>query len=158
MAYGGTIAIRHRHARSTRDYPGERMQKERAIPVRLGARDKALRVFTGVFQGTERPARGATRAPRRLPEAAPNAPLLIRIVRYPYEQEVHRGRRIKHDWHDRVHRQAHEVSEPPMRLAAEAKGDVIRGNPLRSLGLHLEPLPALPSVEDWLRSSPREVN
>ncbi len=47
------------------------------------------------------------RAPRRIAEAGPNAPQLIRLIRSPYALEVARGRRVV-------------VNEPTPRAAARA--------------------------------------
>lgn len=90
------------------------------------------------------------RAPRGLPEPAPNAPLLIRIVRDPYVETPGWARRIKlfeplAIGGRELERRAHPVAE-----SRSERGEPITGNPLKSLQLHPEPLAPPPSVDVWL--------
>lgn len=116
---------------------------------RLHVRDRELHIFEGLLKVREHRVRGNTRRNARIVEPEPNAPLLIRIVRYPYKEETHRGRR-RRLYDASRERPAAELREQPMRSAMVFKGEPIYGNPIRALDIHPAPLPAPPPVDDWL--------
>jgi len=83
-------------------------------------------------------------------EPEPNAPLLIRIVKYPYRQEVSYGRRRKMFDAGLQTRDRTEPREAPMRAGRAFRGQAIVGNPVKALDLHPTPLSAPPNVDEWL--------
>jgi len=95
---------------------------------------------------------------RRLVEPEPNAPLLIRIVKYPYRQETHRGRRRKVFEAGVQARSRLEQRELPMRAGRAFKGEPIVGNPIKALDIHPAPLAAPPGVDEWLASVDRRLD
>lgn len=151
---GSSIPTITRHARLRRDYPGERLLTERALAGRLHGRDRELRIFEGLVAADTGKARGDTRRTRRTADPSPNAPLLIRIVRYPYRQETHRGRRRTVFQAGMPRRQHAEQREAPMRSAMVFRGDAVYGNPIKALDIHPSPLPPPPSVDSWLATAP----
>lgn len=94
---------------------------------------------------------------RRLVEVEPNAPLLIRIVKYPYRQETHRGRRRQVFEAGLEARTRLQEREAPMRAGRAFKGDPIVGNPIKALSIHPAPLPPPPGVDEWLQSVGRDA-
>lgn len=126
--------------------------------MRLRGRDTALRIFEGLFRSSLEIKRGGTRRPRFTAEPEPNAPLLIRIVRYPYRQETHRGRRRQVFEAGLQVREKLDAREAPMRSARDYRGDAITGNPIKALGIHPSPLAPPPSIEEWLGAvGPRDL-
>ncbi|MFK7929743.1 MAG: hypothetical protein AB8H79_16240 [Myxococcota bacterium] len=110
-----------------------------------------MRVFEGLFQNQTAGRQVKERANRRLVDTSPNAPLLIRIVKEPYRQEVARGRRRKL-FDAGMSVRSKFVRARPVVEAREHREGFIQGNPIRALNIHPPPLAAPPSVDEWLAS------
>jgi hypothetical protein len=87
---------------------------------------------------------------RKRVDPRPNAPLLKRLVRYPYRLYTgrpHRRRLVEPftATHLRV-----EFPMPAARVAREARGRMVMGNPLRAHPSRVWRREGLPSVDDWL--------
>ena len=81
----------------------------------------------------------------------PNAPLLIRIVRDPYQEDVTYARRIElFEPISRV-RARLELTEPLMQVAGRERNLEYLGNPFRKCPLGPIPRPRV-SVEAWISS------
>jgi hypothetical protein len=126
--------------------------KPSPMEERLRARDREPRVFKGLVSASTTLQERKVRRPRNMIEPEPNAPLLKRIVKYPYE-EVCRGpvrRKTGNSVRTAIVRL--EPRKPPMVEGRSAIGDLIVGNPIRGLNIHPVPLASPPSVEEWLAS------
>ncbi|TVQ89442.1 MAG: hypothetical protein EA397_15395 [Deltaproteobacteria bacterium] len=109
-------------------------------------------IFEGLYKATVELRETRERPPRGMVEPEPNAPLLIRIVRDPYE-EVPRGPRRKKLYDPiRLGGREREQREPPARDARAHRGEPTVGNPLKTLELHPVPLAPPPPVDEWLAS------
>ena len=85
-------------------------------------------------------------------DPSPNAPLLIRVVRYPYAETVSRGRRRRYR---EVVSAVTDRNEPRPRPVADvraARDQPPMGNPVKALSIHPEPLAPPPTVDAWLAS------
>jgi hypothetical protein len=136
--------------RLKRKYPGEGLADPRPEMARLGARDKPLRDAPAIRESKVRVREGKPRRIQNLGKPWPNAPLLKRLVRYPYRQHTASGRRTKIadpiPW-DACRLETREpVSTALIELRAALKG----GNPLRTEPAPRAGMPVIPSVDDWL--------
>ena len=136
--------------RLKRKYPGEGLSDPRPEMARLGARDKPLREATVIRESSVRVREGKPRRNQHLGKPWPNAPLLKRLVRYPYRQHTASGRRLKVvepiPW-DACRLEGREpVSSALVGLREELKG----GSPLRADPAPKPAMPTIPSVDDWL--------
>ena len=117
--------------RLSRTFPGERRWKEATLCASL--LDRELRETLGSVKLPE-PHRSHWSAPPRargnLPDAGPNAPQLIRLVRHPYALATVRAKRVEY----RSPRQAAPSREPtpsPMRVAIDDLPKITGRGPLR---------------------------
>lgn len=145
------ISVNNRHVRSKRTFPGERLQDLGPMIERLQARNRELRAFKGLFKNATSIRERRVRSNRVLATTEPNAPLLIRIVRDPYTQEVTSGRRRKLFEAGMVVRKK-VVRPAPVGEARELRSGFVQGNPVKRLAIHPQPLPPPPSVDEWLAS------
>jgi hypothetical protein len=90
------------------------------------------------------------RSARKKVEAGPNAPLLKRLVRYPYRLDTGRPRRHRLIEPFSMGSRRLELSTPAGQAAREARGRVVLGNPLRAFPSRAWRREGLPSVDDWL--------
>ena len=136
--------------RLKRRYPGQGIADPSPLFDRLIGRDKPLR--------EERESPGSkivyrevkSRHPWRMAEPSPNAPLLKRMVRYPYRQELTWARREQVfeplslvDW---------GLDDRPLafREAQAERGSQTNGNPLKTHTFRVETRRSTPSVSEWL--------
>lgn len=133
-----------------RRYPGQDLAAPRPGMVRLFAREREARpdrVLAGEsVHVTER----KTKAPHIKVRPEPNAPLLKRIVRYPYRLHTTQGRRTQVFEPVVVARDRAQATPPSGRVAAEARGTLPMGNPLRTASTGYRRRGKLPTVEEWL--------
>jgi len=121
--------------------------------MRLFARDKELKPERVTPGAALKVLDARVRITRRTADPLPNAPLLKRIVRYPYRLETTYARRSRlYDPLSAIHERLQSLP-PVSRLLAESHGPVTLGNPLRSHPLGVEPR-TRPSVEEWLGGQP----
>lgn len=139
----------HPHDRLRRTYPGERLEQDRPIAERVFTRDQPLREVRSILPEQREQRVRSTRRPKRLADPAPNAPLLKRVVKNPYAEEVRRPVRVDSGRSAREAREQLEGRAPPMREGTEARGDRPVGGPLKHLDLR-PGRAALPTVDDWL--------
>ena len=106
-------------------------------------------MFEGLFRQLTSARQVRERKNRNLAVTEPNAPLLIRIVRDPYRQEVSRGRRVTL-FESGLAQRLKVVRPPPVAEVRQARGALFQGNPIKALAIHPPPLPPPPSVDEWL--------
>lgn len=136
--------------RLDRHVPGQRVTDPRPLEASLFARDRELRKPHKAL-GEEFSGRSfKTRDTHHVADPAPNAPLLKRLVLYPYVQEVERPRRgeaydrsIPWDLLD------HERTPHTFQLYRDAKIPPVQGSPLKSIDRTI-PQRSRPPVSDWL--------
>jgi hypothetical protein len=140
----------HPHDRLQREGLGERLVRARSLIRTLMTRDKPLAV-PRVIPGEGMSVRGCEIKYRRVPfEPGPNAPLLKRIVKYPYTfSELGRPRRVPVPM-GLDERETREAFPRPMAMVATFRGVRVSGGPLKSLALRVKPLTKAPSIEIWL--------
>lgn len=136
--------------RLRRRYPGEGLSELSPELSRLRDRDKPLREYKVARETEVKVREGKVRRISKTGQTSPNAPLLKRLVRYPYRQHTVSGRRVAVA--EPIPWDALGVEQRP-RLA-EALADLQSasewGNPLR---LHPAPraeVPRRPTVAEWL--------
>lgn len=84
-------------------------------------------------------------------DPGPNAPLLKRIVKYPYAMDdIGRPRRTVL-YTGLGARQKRSPVPRPIAWVREFVGDRVMGNPLKRNSLRPKPLDKVPSVEAWLK-------
>ncbi len=137
--------------RLDRHVPGTRQTAIRALEEQLFERDRELRAPRKQIGEDFKPTSGETRPNRRTADPHPNAPLLKRLVLYPYVQECAPPKRDKtHDrsipW-DLVKRVA---TPSTWQQYLEAKPQPIIGNPLRNVPIPVHGNRPRPSASDWL--------
>lgn len=135
--------------RLQRRYPGERFSEPSALGVRLRERDKPLREERQVLGSSVSVGEPKVRANRARVHPGPNAPLLKRLVLFPYRQDTTFPRR-------------HEVRSPipwdllarenletvPMMVAARPQP--VMGSPVRALMNRVVAREPVESIETWL--------
>ncbi len=131
---GMSFAVSHRHraqARLERHVPSVRERVERAPWARLVARADEPEQAERRVLGESLRVRGAddVRTKRvKVEEPGPNAPLLMRIVRHPFELEPVRYGKVRH--RDEVgERQRVEPRDPALAYREELRADYQRQNP-----------------------------
>lgn len=139
--------------RLKRRFPGEDLGDPGPIGRRLLERDREpapLRQVAGEVLHV--PVWGPGRNNRKVADPRPNAPLLIRIVRYPYALKTERGRR--HTAFEAGVQKREGLLDRPyiLREAREARGEPVQGNPIKAVPTKVPRLQAVPSVADWLES------
>lgn len=115
-------------------------------------RDKELRTFQGVYRGLVSLEPKTERSPSQMVDPSPNAPLLIRVVRYPYAETVARGRRRRYRDAAREMTVRNTPRPHPVADVRAARDEPPLGNPVKALSIHPEPLAPPPSVDAWLAS------
>lgn len=120
------------------------------VPLRLLERDREPPAPRQVVGERVRVIEGGVRATFKKADPRPNAPLLKRLIRYPYRLYTGRPQRVVvfepiSRAPDRV-----ESLQPAMRGAREALGTLVTGNPLRREPTGYQRREGLPSVDDWL--------
>ena len=134
--------------RLDRRVPGQGLAEPPAIVARLWRREDEAKPER-VLAGDKLVVRETTiRNNKNLANPRPNAPLLKRIVRYPYRQDNGRPRR------EQVYEPT--VAREPIRsdsfeelVATELRYPIALGNPVRILGHAIERR-VLPTVDEWL--------
>ncbi len=119
---------------------------------RLVERDREAPVFEGLFQDAVRLKVSEVRDNRRLADTSENAPLLIRIVKYPYEQDVTSGRRRQVFEPVSMERDRLQPRPAPVTEVRALRDEPFFGNPFKALAIHPEPLAPPPGVDEWLDS------
>lgn len=152
------ISSVYRHARLSRTFPGERQLRLGPLLDRLHGRDKELRQYATGFAGKVKLKDRRVRPTRHTIEPEPNAPLLIRIVKYPYQQEVSYARRRRVYEPSMVVRDRLEPRPTPVADVREFRDQGFMGNPVKAIDLHPAPLPPPPPVDAWLSSVTRDVD
>jgi len=91
-----------------------------------------------------------TRNTRHIADPWPNAPLLKRVVRYPFALHVRAPQR--QPGRDAVPWEAlqRETTGSPMVAALAERGELIWGNPLKAVPTQVERLPRHQGVDAWL--------
>ena len=139
-------------------YPGEKLGTSPVLSDRLGVRvvmlEKPPRRVCGESVLPEREKSKTVRWSRSI-ECGPNAPLLIRIVKYPYAEDVVRPRRKTVFEGGLSEREARARNTPsPLPAARAAFGPITGGNPLRAFPIRHTPL-RIPTVDEWLSEGAR---
>ncbi len=135
--------------RLERKYPGEGRFLLSPIEERLLARDREGRAPRREPGQTLRGRVVKIRAVWRTADPTPNAPLLKRIVRYPYRLETTYGRRFRVFEAGMIAREHIHSLPPAARVARAARGEMVWGNPLRQEPPRLARR-VIPSVAEWL--------
>lgn len=136
--------------RLKRRYPGEGLAELRPGMARLGDRDKPLREVRVARETTVRTRKGTERRMQNLGKPWPNAPLLKRLVRYPYRQHTTDGRR--QTIHEPVPWDAARLEErDPVSSALRGLREALRGgSPLRQEPTPRPAMPPVPTLDAWL--------
>lgn len=135
--------------RLKRRHPGEGLARPGLIQARLWTRDKELRAPRSVVGDDLVTREIKVRASGRSVDPAPNAPLLKRIVRYPYRLHPERGIRIVSFESPTFDRGRVESSAPAIREARTWRARATFGSLLRGPSRPTR-REARPTVEAWL--------
>ena len=134
--------------RLRRRYPGERFAEPRPLGTRVFGRDKPLREPREVVGSVVALPELKVRANRSQARPSPNAPLLKRLVMYPYRQSTTYGRRsaVREPvpWDALARDDRETVADIIAERPQPAPGSVVRAAMKR-----LEPREIL-SVDQWL--------
>lgn len=146
----------HPHDRLKREVLGSNLGQTRASVQHVLHRDRPLKASRSVA-GETISSRSCEITYRRVwLDPGPNAPLLKRIVKYPYAlEEIGRPRRSVLYSGPSAREQRMPVPHP-IELVREFVGERILGNPLKRNSLRPEPLGKVPSVEAWLEGRGNE--
>ena len=141
--------------RLKRRYPGEGLSDLRPAMVRLGDRDKPLREPMAARESVIRVRKGEFRRNQNMGKPWPNAPLLKRLVRYPYRQHTTDGRRVRVmepvPWDaGRI-----ESREPASNCLVDLRAALRGGGPLKNEPTPRPHMPRIPSISDWLGEDDR---
>jgi len=138
--------------RLDRRYPGQGLAKPPAIAARLWLRDREVRPVR-ILPGDKLQVRGEVKIkrPGRMASPAPNAPLLKRIVRYPYREHTARGRRLQ-VFEPIALVRLDTTIESAVKIVRDLRDPIALGNPLRVIDRsRVSPdSRVIPSVEQWL--------
>lgn len=126
------------------------MCEPRPVEMHLWARDRETHPERSTVGETVRLEEVRVRSVRRKADPRPNAPLLKRLVRYPYRLDTGRPRRETLVEPYSAVRPRVEPSLRAARVAQEARGRMGNGNPLRACPTKVRRREGLPSIEDWL--------
>lgn len=141
----------HPHDRLKRQVLGSNLGQMRETVQHMLHRDRPLKSPRTVA-GENISSRSCEITYRRVwLDPGPNAPLLKRIVKYPYAlEEIGRPRRsvLYKGLGDREQR---SPVPHPIAFAREYVGDRVMGNPLKRYSLRPKPLDKAPSIELWLK-------
>lgn len=138
--------------RLDRRYPGQGLAEPPAIAARLWLRDREARAVR-ILPGDKLQVRGEVKLkrPGRMASPSPNAPLLKRIVRYPYREHVARGRRLQ--VFQPIERTRLDTTiESAVKIVRDLRDPIALGNPLRVIDRSRVSRDAcvVPSVDQWL--------
>lgn len=141
----------HPWERLQRRFPGEGLGDPSHLGEVLLRRDAPLPAEAPRAGQTVKVPDASTRAAQKLGKTAPNAPLLKRLVRYPYQMSGSKGKRAV--WREGVPWSdlAREARLAPLVVVRRERDPVVMGSPLR--GFERRPArEARLSVESWLGS------
>ena len=143
--------LMHPWDRFHRKSPGEQLTEPRALELQLFKRDKELRPPRVALGSTAKPFVLKVRSSRNTAQPRPNAPLLKRLVRHPFQMFGVQGKRTVMrppvPWSDLQRSRLASV----FKLAQADRGQIIFGNPVR--GFDRRPrVRVRPTVEQWLES------
>lgn len=126
------------------------MAEQRPTIARLFEREKEARPERVLAGERVRLRKMTTRTAWIRVRPEPNAPLLKRIVRYPYRLHTTFPRRHKVFEAAMVKRERVGCTRPAARVSQEARGVAVTGNPLRTAPTGYRRRGPLPTVTDWL--------
>ena len=141
----------HPHDRLKREVIGSNLGQIRASVRHMLHRDRPLKVPRSIA-GETVSSRSCEITYRRVwLDPGPNAPLLKRIVKYPYAlEEIGRPRRSV--LYSGLNAREQRTPVPhPIAMVHEFVGERIQGNPLKRNSLRPKPLDKVPSIESWLK-------
>ena len=148
-------ARRHPSKRLDRKFPGERLHEPRGLSRTLLERGDRVREIKTVVGEDLATREGETRDTQRVIDAGPNAPLLKRLILFPYGLETEPGQRA----HVRDIRPwgslEREITPSAGAEAREARGAITEGNPLKQLAIFRKEKRERLSVDDWLSGGKR---
>ncbi len=136
--------------RLQRRHPGEGLARPHATSVRVLERDRPLRAPRATLGEDFEGRTGKVRLTWRTADPAPNAPLLKRLVRYPYRQEIQRGRRVTLLEGPNRPQKSVDSFASGVREARAWRVRVAFANPLRAEQPPRVERRERPSVEEWL--------
>ena len=144
------LSFMHPHDRLKREGLGEQLGVLRPVVEQAWRRDKPVSA-PRVVPGESMKLRTAKVKFRRVHvDAGPNAPLLKRVVKYPYRyDELARPRRTKFEI-GLSSRMKREAFPRPIQILETYRGPRVVGNPLRNYSFRADPLQRPPSVQRWL--------
>jgi hypothetical protein len=88
---------------------------------------------------------------KNLAKTSPNAPLLKRLVRYPFKLSGTQGKRSSWRTALQADERKREPRQSPAMIVRSERDPLIVGNPVRTLA-HRPSREALPTVDAWLAS------
>lgn len=143
--------------RLQRRYPGEGKGDPRFLARRIGDRVRDRHPDRTTVGDTIHLREAKVRESWRKAHASPNAPLLKRLVRYPFRLHTSWARRSTLFEPASATPLRVDFPEPAMRVAIAARGPVLPGNPLRGASTGYRPgqRGAVPTVDEWLTGGKR---
>jgi hypothetical protein len=140
----------HPHDRLKRELVGDRMKRTREVVERLLGRDVALRKEREMLGQSVKTRSLQVRFRRVWLTAGPNAPLLKRVVKYPYPMHVDR-RMARTKFQLGLDNLPSRVPlERAMKVGQDSRGRLIQGNPFKGLDVRPMVRTRPPSVNEWL--------
>ena len=136
-----------------RKFPGEGLADLRPISARLAKRDKPLREPMPQRESAVVVRVGKTRRPSKMGKTSPNAPLLKRLVRYPYRQHTTDGRRRSCQEPIPWDLLGVEERKPVSDALVELRASLLGGSPLRNEPRPRPEVRSRASVAEWLSGS-----
>jgi hypothetical protein len=138
--------------RLQRKYPGEGLLDLSPAVTRVADRDRPLKAERATLGSKVTIPAATTRRNGVVVEPRPNAPLLKRLVRYPFA--LHGTQPRRHTLMEAVPWGAHgaQPREPVSASFDDLRGGPAVGNPLRAVPTRPPRLGARPTVAEWLDS------
>lgn len=136
--------------RLERTFPGEGLAAPSNVAVRVAERDRPLKEPRKELGQLVSVPERSTRRIENVVQASPNAPLLKRLVRYPYALHAVQPRRSTVAEPIPWDALAREPREAVSAVMASVRGERIQGNPLRAVPTRVPRLLPIPTADAWL--------
>jgi hypothetical protein len=147
----------HPWDRFHRKSPGQQLTEPRVLELQLFKRDKELRPPRVSPGSTAKPFVLKLRTSRNTAQPRPNAPLLKRLVRHPFQMFGVQGKRIAMRTAVPWKELRRERLASAFKTAQVERSPLMFGNPVRGFDRHPR-IVAIPTVQEWLDScSPRRA-
>lgn len=141
----------HPWERLQRRFPGEGLGEPSALGAVLLEREAEPTPSATRAGETVKLSENKVRPLKNLAKTSPNAPLLKRLVRYPFKLSGTQGKRSSWRTALQADERRREPRLSPTMIVRSERDPLIVGNPVRTLSHH-PAREALPTVDAWLAS------